>query len=217
MKRLLISLVFFAIVIASQAQITGGAKAGYTMSKYGGDKIEGRQDEKVRPGFHFGMYFNFPLTKKFSFQPELLFTTGGSKWVEIIELENSELVRLEITQKLGFLSMPLSMMFSFGNFNIQTGPQLSILLESGDELNMTRIHAGNVITVEGIARDAEYLNGVDLSLNVGAGLNFRKLGINARYSFGIRDFADAEGASDEDYNITHDMIQISVMYKLLDK
>lgn len=216
MKQLFTSFIFLTVVIATQAQITGGAKAGYTMSKYGGDKIEGRQDEKARPGFHFGMYFNFPISEKFSLQPELLFTTGGSKWVEIIELENSELARLEITQQLGFLTMPLSMMLSFGSFNILAGPQVSILLESGDELNMTRVYAGNVITVEGIARDAKYLNRVDLSLNVGAGLTFRKLGVSARYSLGLRDFADAEGPPDQDYKISHDMIQVSLMYKLLD-
>jgi len=216
MKKLLLSIIFFTIVIATQAQITGGAKAGFTMSTYSGDKIDGRKDEEWRPGFHFGMYFNFKLNNKLSFQPELLLSTGGSKWVEIIELDNSELVRLDITQKLGFLTMPLNLMLSFGNFNIHAGPQLSFLLKADDMLDMTRVSGGNVIQVTGIARDAKYLNGVDMGFNVGAGFNFGKLGVGARYYLGMRDFADAEGASDEDYKITNDMIQVSILYKLLD-
>ena len=210
MKKLLLIAAISSITFAIQAQLSAGIKAGFTLSNFGGDKLETRENVMPRPGFHFGGYLNIGLNSKLSLQPELLLSTAGAKWDEIIELANSELVRLDIIEKLSYLSIPLNLMYSFGHFNIHAGPQLSFLLQASDDVTMTRLNGGNVIIISGFATDVSNLRGVDLGLNFGAGLNFGKLGVNARYSLGLSNNSDGD---DEGFKMTNNNVQISAMYR----
>ena len=215
MKKILLAASISCISLASLAQVAGGLKAGYNLSSMGGNK-EGRGNVRPRSGFHFGVGVHIPIHRVLSVQPELLFSTGGANWDEIIELENSELVKLEITQKLTYLSMPVSMVYSIGRFNIQAGPQMNLLLAAGDDVEMTRISGGNIITVSGFARKSENLKKIDAGLNFGAGLDFGNVGISAWYYLGLTNLHDAEGFPNES-KITNNVIQMSLMYTFSDQ
>ena|SRR5688572_23372575 len=202
MKKLLLLIAGLAMVIASHAQTTGGLKAGLNLTNFGGD---GAEDSKSRPGFHIGGYMNIGLNEKLSFQPELLFSTAGAKTEE-----KGPDFSFESTAKLSYLSIPLSLQYSFGSFNIHAGPQLSFLMSAKYEFTDSYTDTNGTTTTESGEDDVkEYLKGVDLGLNFGAGYSFGKLGVTARYSLGMANISD-EGES----NLTNKTIQFSVMYKL---
>jgi len=204
--------VISSVSLAAFAQVSFGVKAGLNLSNFAGDEPSNGENVEQRAGFHFGVYVNIPLDQKLSVQPELLATTAGATWDEITELENQDLVKLEIIERLAYLSMPINLTYSFGKFNLQAGPQVSILLLSGDELTMTRVSGGSMVaTAAGFSRDAQNLKEIDLGLNLGGGLSLGKFGLSGRYYMGMID------VSDDSTQITNRVFQLSLTYRLVDR
>jgi hypothetical protein len=204
MQKLFLLTAVFTVVITAHAQISGGLKAGLNLSTFGGDV----QDAKIKSGFHLGGYMNIGLNKKLSFQPELLISTAGAK-VEV----NRPGFSLESITRLTYLSVPLSFQYSFGDFNVHVGPQLSFIMSDKAEYTTTYIDS-NGNTVEEVGEGWGFLKDVDLGLNFGVGFNFGRLGASARYSLGLINVGDPAVSGDGASKITNNVIQISAMYKL---
>ena len=215
MKTLFFVTVISLMALLSFAQVAGGLKAGFNASTFGGD-MEERSDLRLRPGFHFGASVNIPINAKLSVQPELLFSMVGAKWEEGYELENSDLVKLEIVENLTYICMPLSMIYSFGRFNIHGGPQVSLLLAASDDVTMLRVTGGNTIITAGLARDAGNLKKVDAGLNFGPGVDFGNFGISARYYLGLTNLM-ADDEANDNARVTNRGFQVSLMYKFSDQ
>ena len=105
-------------------------------------------------------------------------------------------------ERLNYLSIPVMLQYGFldNKFNIQAGPQLGLLLS----------------TDPSAYKDEDIFKGTDFTLNLGAGANFGKIGVTARYGIGLANIAgsDLTDAID-DYKIKLNNFQISVSYKLI--
>lgn len=65
-------MIFASIVIDANAQF--GVKAGYSMSKSTG------KDGSFLPGFYVGGLYDIKVSKSFYIQPQLLFSSEGTKY-----------------------------------------------------------------------------------------------------------------------------------------
>ncbi|MBC6492445.1 OmpA family protein [Flavihumibacter stibioxidans] len=105
-----------------------GAKAGLNISTF---KLDGAVPAGHKSEFKFqpvaGFFMNMPLSKKFSVQPELLYSIMGSN------VKNSG---SDLKQRLDYLSIPLLFKYKVSNqFNLLLGPQADLLVRARQEVN----------------------------------------------------------------------------------
>ncbi len=120
-------------------------------------------DNDLNLGFHLGLIGHFHLSGPIALQPEIVFSTQGSK-----------------NTSLNYINIPLMFQYMYNNgFRIQAGPQLGFLASAKTEMN----------NVETDVKDN--FEGIDLALGVGVSYinpatNF---GVDARYNHGITDIS----------------------------
>lgn len=182
-KILSVSLaVGFATCMATDtmAQIRAGVKGGLNVSNLYVDDVN---DENARFGFNVGFYGQILSSDVFAIQPELLFSTKGSK-VEY----GGGLFDQTTKYNLSYLDLPVLAVFKLGeSAEIHVGPYVSYLL--GASIS----HDGDLGSgVDDI--DKDHLKSFDYGLSGGFGLNFGSLQIGARYNYGLAKLADSNAA-----------------------
>ena len=183
LKILTVSIVVsFASCVSSEvfAQMRAGVKGGLNVSNLYVDDVD---DENARYGFNLGFYGQVLSSETFAIQPELLFSTKGSK----IEYGGG-LFDQTVKYNLSYLDLPVLAVFKLGDAaEIHVGPYVSYLLDA----NIS--HDGDLGSgVDDI--DREHLKSFDYGLSGGFGLNFGALQVGARYNYGLVKLADSDGA-----------------------
>lgn len=190
-----------------------GLKLGINFAKLTDSEDSGDIDSKARVGVNVGGYIFYKFSKKFAFQPELLYTTQG-----LVNEGQSEGNEFKITYKLDYIAIPL--MFKYypaKNFNVEFGPQLSFNVSK-------KIQAkgyGESVTYDldefFDANDIDAkTNTFDLGLNFGLGYELDNgFNFGARYSLGMikviegADLVDSYGNSE---NIKNSVFTFGVGY-----
>lgn len=181
MKKILVLAVFTVLGFANVTaqEIKFGVKAGLNFSTVNGDHTEGIDYVTSQ---NIGLVSEIPLSEKFSFQPEVLYSRQGYSFGDNIV-------------ELNYLNVPLMGKYYLAKgFSVEAGPQIGFLLSAKNEkLDV---------------KDA--FKKVDFGFNFGLGYKFQN-GINfsARYNLGLTDINNVEGSSSKDKNRT---FQISVGY-----
>lgn len=198
MKKVLLSVfAVVAFVATSNAQVSGGAKAGLNLAKLSSSADGFESDMKL--AFAVGGFLDVELSDKIGFQPELLLSFQGDK-----NEDSFGGVDYKSTTKLSYLNIPLMLKYKFSDaFNFQVGPQVGLLMGA-----KVKVEAGDDEVEEDIKDE---LSGTDFGLNFGFGYELESgLLINARYNLGLSDIAD-ENDGDA---VKNSVIQITVGYKL---
>lgn len=87
-------------------------------------------DYDLQTGWSAGAYVNFPVSKVFSIEPQVMYSFYRYK-------TNSTVPLLMNNGKLGFVSVPVLLKFNVGNaFAITAGPQIDILASVDDKNNV---------------------------------------------------------------------------------
>ena len=172
----------FALSISNEvfAQMRAGVKGGLNVSNLYVDDVD---DENARFGFNLGVYTQLLSSDVFAIQPELLFSTKGSK----IEYGGS-LFDQTVKYNLSYLDLPVLAVFNLGEAaEIHVGPYVGYLLAA----NIS--HDGDLGSgTDDIDRD--HLKPFDYGLSGGFGLNFGNVQIGARYNYGFAKLADSDAA-----------------------
>ncbi|QSE96757.1 porin family protein [Fulvivirga lutea] len=133
MKSKLFTITFLIIAINSQAQnpIGIGLKGGYgsfsqdyQFKQPPGTVFAAGPDDYSYNVYHFGAFSLIPLSKRFTFQPELLYSEKGS-YIKSAPLANFQ---------LHYIDLPLLMRINFGAFSIYSGPQFGFLAKAENGL-----------------------------------------------------------------------------------
>lgn len=200
MKRifLAVSMVTLFAAGAFAQGISGGVKAGLNLANFIGDDVEGAD---MRIAYHFGGYVNIGFSEALSLQPELLYNSVGAK-----SSYSEEGATVDETYKMNYISVPVSLVYSFGNFNIQAGPQISFLASAKHDMSAEFL--GQSIEVSEDIKEG--FKGMDLAVNLGLGASFGKLSAAARYGIGLSQLPD----TDEDVKMKNGVIQLSLGYRL---
>jgi len=157
MKKILVLAVFtilgFANVTAQEIKF--GVKGGLNFST-----ITGKNDENINDvtSYHFGVVSEIPMSEKFSFQPELMYSRQGYTY-------NNNIIALN------YLNIPLmGKYYVTKGLSLEAGPQIGFLLSAKNE---------------GVKVTNSY-NTFDFGANFGLGYKLENgLNFGARYNLGI--------------------------------
>ena len=162
------------------AQMRAGIKGGLNVSNLYIDEVD---DENARYGFNVGVYGQLFSSDVFAIQPELLFSTKGTK-----AEYGGNFFDQTIKFNLNYLDLPVLAVFKLGeSAEIHVGPYVSYLL------NANISHDGDLGSgVDDL--DKDNFKSFDYGLSGGFGLNFGNLQVGARYNYGLAKIADGDDA-----------------------
>jgi hypothetical protein len=206
MKKVLLiaAVAVFGISNVNAQEVSFGVKAGTNFSTITGDDTD---ELKTRVGFHVGGVAEIMFNEKIGLQPELLFSSVGSKYKETYEYMGYDIKATSVTV-LNYLTLPImGKYFVADGVSLEFGPQLGILLSANQDYKVT----GGDESESGDEDIKDYVTPLDFGLNIGAGYKFDNgLNFAARYYFGLSNINDFEGS--DDYNNHNAGFQVSVGY-----
>jgi hypothetical protein len=194
MKKLVLTLTAVcALTLASFAQgVSFGAKAGINLAN---QKYEA-QGYSVSPdalmGFHIGGFATIMFSETFGIQPELLYSSVGSK----VDFSGDD-----IKSKWSYITVPVMFRYQpIKILNIHAGPQFAFLAGAKQEL-------------DGDSEDIEGTKGFELAGAFGAGLDLPMgIGFTARYVLGLSSIME-ESDDIEDFTVKNNVFQLSLTYR----
>ncbi|KAB1232405.1 porin family protein [Chryseobacterium viscerum] len=175
----------------SSSKIKFGLKAGLNVSNLS------NMDMNSKAGFYGGVFVNIPVSKDFSIQPEVLYSTVGAK----------EKGGREAKLNLEYVSIPVMFQYkALSNFYVEAGPQFSFLTDARLKDDVSSLQLKNAT------------RGFDFGIGLGAGYNFTKnIGVNVRYTAGLSDIVNKSQryhyGYDRSGSVKNNVFQVGVNYK----
>ena len=183
MKKWIVIFAVSLFGISSNAQF--GIKGGANFATITGDDVE---DAKMRVAFYMGVLYNIMINEMFSFQPELVYSSQGTKTDDADETKLI-LNYLNLTPMLRYTTQSA---FWFG-----TGPQFGLLLSAKIKEGSTSVDW------------KEFVKSFDFAWAFAVGYQLQSgLGFYGRYNLGLANISDAGG------NIKNSVIAIGLRYML---
>lgn len=204
-KGLLTAFAVLTFGLTQAQDVKFGTKVGLNISNLTGD-IE---DANSKIGFHIGGFAEIKVSDMFSLQPEILYSTQGTK----SEQNYSDIsggFKLDLTQNLSYLNIPvMAKLYVVEKFYIEAGPQVGFLLNAEQKAKATGSYFGQPFNQSQTVDNKDDLNSTDFAVNFGLGINLTKnFGAGLRYSLGLSDIDKADSRSE----IQNSNIGISVFY-----
>ncbi|MXN90515.1 outer membrane beta-barrel protein [Flavobacterium sp. Sd200] len=169
----------FRIYKVNAQEIKFGAKGGLNFASVSGDNTEGID---VVTSFNFGIVSEIPISEKFSFQPELMYSGQGYSY-------NDD------TIALSYLNVPLmGKYYLIKGLSVEAGPQIGFLFSAKNDKTDVK----------------DSYNTFDFGVNFGLGYKFNSgLNFAARYNLGLTDINNLENSPSKNKN---SVFQLSVGY-----
>ncbi|MCP2028796.1 hypothetical protein L1276_003967 [Flavobacterium sp. HSC-32F16] len=181
MKKILVLAVFTVLGFTNvnAQEIKFGVKGGLNFSTVSGDNTE---SINYVTSYNLGVVSEIPLSEKFSFQPEVIYSRQGYTF-------NNDIVALN------YLNIPLmAKYYVTKGLSVEAGPQIGFLLSAKNE----KIDVKDAFKT------------VDFGVNFGVGYKLENgLNFGARYNLGLSDINDIDNSSSKNKN---GVFQISVGY-----
>lgn len=189
-KVILTVLAVMAFGFTNAQKTRFGVKGGLNISTVVGGDVE---DTKSLVGFHVGGFAEIHVVQRFFIQPELLFSTQGTKVDG--PLGDDEL-------KLNYISIPvLAKYYIIDNkFSVEAGPQFGVLASAkanGDDVK-------------------DFIRSTDFGFNIGAGYNITdNFSVGLRYTIGLSPISDQDIDDADDYydSAKNSNLALSLAYK----
>ena len=204
MKKIILSSLFVLAVSFTYSQKAEfGIKGGLNIANqnYSGD---GAPSPSSIIGFHLGGFVDIKIAEKLYIQPELLYSTQGSKFNLVVNNEGTDF-DTENTFKLAYMNIPVMFKYYVAEkFSLEAGPQIGFLVDSKLEVN---------VFGQSVSQDAKDLfESVDFGFNLGAGYDItKKFSAGVRYNFGLTNVMKTE--SGDNSKIKNSVFSLSVGYK----
>ena len=150
-----------------------GVKGGVNLATVRGDDI-GEKNQLT--SFHLGLFMEIPISGRFSFQPEVLYSGQGYNMVE-----NNDFTG-EVDYKVDYIQVPLmAKIYLVKGLYAEAGPQFGFKVK--EEIDFKSDASSGDITID---PDDSQIKGFDTNLALGAGYKFDNgLSLSARYNHGL--------------------------------
>jgi len=173
-----------------------GVKGGLNMSNLYTDDAD---DENVLFGFNAGVYATLPVSDFIAIQPELLFTTRGSK----LEYNNA-LAQGNVKLKLNYIELPLLVRVNITkNFNIHAGGYASYMVSAKS--------TGDGDFEFEDQYDTDDFNKFDAGIAAGIGVDFNPISVGLRYNYGL---TTIQKDGDDSSDLKNSNLSLYLSYKL---
>jgi hypothetical protein len=155
-----------------------GVKGGLNLSNFysGKDNIG---DANLKVGLNLGLFAKMPLNNAFAIQPELLYSSQGSR----VRYNNTLLGQGEYRFNLNYVQVPALLVLNLGEyFNIHAGPFVSFLTS----VNIKDMKKDG--TINDIATlNIDNYNRVDYGAAAGLAFETKGFTLGARYNLGMKE------------------------------
>lgn len=198
-KFILLAIVLFTIGFANAQKAEFGLKGGLNIAneKFIGS---GAPSTSTLIGVNLGGFVEIKVSEKFAIQPELLYSTQGTKlnWETNGTTINSF--------KLAYINIPvMAKFYASKKFSLEAGPQIGFLTSA--KVNGTS--GGTTVDVDA----KKFYKSTDFGINFGASYEItKKLSIGLRYNLGLSNVGSKEFVGDGD-KITNSVFQFSLGYR----
>ena len=170
----------FAQVTQTDIETSPRAKLGFKGgANFSNLYIDDVNDENMKVGFNAGIYAKIPVASWFSLQPELIYSSKGTK----ATYNNPILGSGEYRFNLGYIEVPVLGVFNIAkNLNVHAGVYGSYLVNA----NIKDVKDNG--TINQIADlDEESFERFDFGLAGGVALDVQNVSIGARYNRGLKE------------------------------
>jgi len=162
---------FSATAIYAQSDDTTiqfGVKGGVNLANITSDDL-GDSDQLT--SFHLGLFMEIPISERFSFQPEVLYSGQGFS-----------AFNKEAEYKMDYIQVPLmAKVYIVKGLYAEAGPQFGFKVK--EEIDYKPGSEGGEIEIN---TDDSYIKNFDTNLALGAGYKFDNgLSLSARYNLGL--------------------------------
>lgn len=196
-------------------QTTFGVKAGVNIAHVvnpdvlsisdDGTRVELQEKAKVKPRHQLGVWLNVPLSKRFSLQPELLWT---EKVWHPTSVDAPGVTKDEIV--FDYLSLPLMFTYKINRWQIELGPEASFLADCWYKWDPS---------LPSSSPDFIDKKQIELALNIGVQYQINRWQLGLRYNKDLTPFlettyTDANGIATGTGRYFHHGMQLSLGYKL---
>lgn len=192
MKKIIVTVAFFASATAFAQKFELGAKAGANISNFTGTGSWQNVKTRALVGYHFGGFISFFVGNNFAIQPELLFSSQGAKFESAGQTTN---------QKVSYINVPVLLKYrSAGGFYLEAGPQIGF--KTGE----------SSASVDSLAKSTDF--------SIAGGIGYHSkigIGIGARYTAGISKVGDFKPANGINPDYKNGVFQLSIFYTLFNK
>ena len=197
-KVVLLFLISFSFAFNYAQEISYGLKAGLNVAKLNFSDADANEVYDSRMALHFGAVVEFSFSDKFSVEPEILYSSVGTK-ADMGGME-AKLADDEIMIVADYLTIPVMAKYYVAEgFSINAGPQIGFLLSAKIKTNDETVDM------------KDEFESTDFGLGLGAGYKMENgLFFDARYVLGLSNIAK-EMPSDE--YVKNNVLQFSVGYK----
>lgn len=193
MKKIILSaLAVFAFGFTNAQETKFGLKAGLNIANQKFEMQGSSVTGNSIVGVQVGGFAEIKIVDKFAIQPEVLFSTEGSK----LKADGEE-----VLFNLSYINIPvMAKFYPADKFSIQAGPQLGFLVSAKGSLN-----GGSKEDIK------DGYKSTNFGLNLGAGYEFTdNLLVDLRYNFGLSDIAKN---NEEGLKMTGSVFSIALGYK----
>ncbi|RYJ37701.1 OMP_b-brl_2 multi-domain protein [Flavobacterium anhuiense] len=202
MKNVILSAIaVMAFGFANAQEVKYGVKGGLNLSNLSGD-TDG-MDLKSKFGFHAGGFVEIKFSEKFALQPELLYSTQGTRFDDL-EVNG---YKTKTCFNLDYINVPVMFKyFAAEKFFIEAGPQIGFLTSAKARVKIDELNIDNKEDIK------DNFESIDFGLNFGAGYEFTEnIFASARYNLGLSNIAKTE--ADDDSKVHNGVFSLSVGYK----
>jgi len=143
MKKAILFVTCFIVIISINAQVTkrtvsGGLLGAVNFTKFNAERADATKiDYNTETGWSAGLWVNFPLSSRFSLEPQVMFSSYS------YQTDATEPV-LVGDGEISYISVPLQLKLHAGDkFAIVAGPQFDFFTSLEDDVN-TSVQAENI-------------------------------------------------------------------------
>ncbi|MEP6260338.1 MAG: porin family protein [Gillisia sp.] len=185
MKKLIVFvslIIFIGTTLNAQESWQFGIKGGVNFTKMNSEEFAGNSN---RVGFHVGLLTEIPLGNKFSIQPEVLYSTQGTK-ADVIMFGGNPTVSFH----LDYIQVPLVIKWYLTqSLALEAGPSFNFLVNN--ELGSQRVQPLDRLLLFGI--ESDFGRKFEFGGVLGASYKFgHNLLGSARYVYGLTDAFDSD-------------------------
>jgi opacity protein-like surface antigen len=170
-KKHILLFIFLVSTSVVDAQLSSGYVFGVNFSTLNLQTKGTCSNLETKGGINLGLFLEVPLTRRFSFQPKLLFSAKGTDFkIDTVKYSLSPV----------YLEIPLNVGFRMGNISLFAGPYLAIGI-GGLKMDLK----GNLRDISFGTGENKDMKAFDAGFNVGLGVNIKGILISAQYGIGL--------------------------------